>query len=63
VSAAAQHPARHFADSMDELFEYSLRDLDPGDMVGISIHNAENQQDKSIGLSFRRRDQISRHVL
>jgi hypothetical protein len=25
-------------------------------MVGISIHNAENQQDRLIELSFRRRD-------
>jgi hypothetical protein len=55
--------ARHFADSVDEVFEYSLRDLQPGDMVGISIHNADNQQDRPVGLSFRRRDQISREVL
>jgi hypothetical protein len=32
-------------------------------MVGISIHNADNQQDRPVGLSFRRRDQISRDVL
>jgi hypothetical protein len=55
--------ARHFADSVDEVFEYSLRDLQPDDMVGISIHNADNQQDRPVGLSFRRRDQISREVL
>ena len=48
---------------MVALFEYSLRDLQPSDMVGISIHNADNQQDRTIGLSFRRRDQISRDVL
>ena len=48
---------------MDALFEYSLRDLLPSDMVGISIHNADNQQDRPIGLSFRRRNQISRDVL
>jgi hypothetical protein len=63
ASAAARDPARHFANSVDELFEYSLRDLEPADMVGISIHNADNQQDRPIGLSFRRRDQISRDVL
>ena len=56
-------PVRHFATSVDELFEYSLRDLAPCDMVGISIHNADNQQDKPIGLSFRRRDHISQQVL
>jgi hypothetical protein len=63
ASAAAQDPTRHFANSVDELFEYSLRDLDPSDMVGISIHNANNQQDRPVGLSFRRRYQISRDVL
>ena len=55
--------ARYFANSVDELFEYSLRDLDPGDMVGISIHNADNQQDRPVGLCFWIRDQFSRNVL
>jgi hypothetical protein len=47
---------------VDALFEYSLRDLEPSDVVGISIHNADNQQERPIGLSFRRKDQISRNV-
>jgi hypothetical protein len=55
--------ARHFIDSVDALFEYFLRDLQPSDMVDISINNADNQQDRPIGLSFRRRDQISRDVM
>jgi len=55
--------ARHFTDSVEALFEYSLRDLQLSDMVGISIHNADNQQDRPIGLSFRRRDQISQDIL
>ena len=59
----ARDTARHFASSVDELIEYSLRDLEPGDMVGISIHNADNQQDRPICLSFGRREQISRQVL
>jgi hypothetical protein len=57
------NPARHFANSVEELFDYSLRDLDPSDMVGISIHNADIQQDKPIGFSFRSSDQISNDVL
>ena len=32
-------------------------------MVGIPTYNADNQQDRPIGLSFRRRDQISRDFL
>jgi hypothetical protein len=63
TSSAARDPARDFCNSVDELFEYAMRDLEPGDMVGISIHNADNQPDRLIGLSFRRRDQISRDVL
>jgi len=56
-------PARHFACSVDEVFAYSFRDLDPSNMVGISIHNVDNRQDKPGGLSFRRMDQILRDVL
>jgi hypothetical protein len=48
ASAAARDPTRHFANSVDELFENSLRDLDSINMVGISIHNAKNQQDKRV---------------
>ena len=55
--------ARYFADSVDKLFEYLLHDLQPSDMVGISIQNSDNQQDRPIGLSFRRREQVSRGVL
>jgi hypothetical protein len=59
ASAAVQDPAQYFADSVDELFDYSLCDLDSADMEGISIYNADNQQDVPIGLSFRRIEQIS----
>jgi len=41
--------ARHFASGVDEVFEYLLRDLDPSGMTGISIHNADNQQDRLWG--------------
>jgi hypothetical protein len=55
--------ARYFAESVDELFEYALRNLQPGDTVGVSIHNANSLQDRPLGLSFRRRDHISREFL
>jgi hypothetical protein len=48
---------------VDELFDYALRDLDPDHMVGVSIHNGDNRQDKPIGLSFRRKDEISQEVI
>ena len=44
-SPPARDPAQHFANSVDELLEYSLRDLAPSDMVGISIHNAISRID------------------
>jgi len=63
ASELTRDPARHFDNSVDKLFEYLLRDFDRTDMVGISIHNVKNQQDKPIGLSFRRRNKISRDIL
>ena len=44
---------------MDDLFEHALQDVGDGDMVGIAIHNEYNQNYKPIGISFRRRDQLS----
>ena len=44
---------------MNELFEHALQDVGEGDMMGIAINNESNQNDKSIGISFRRRDQLS----
>jgi hypothetical protein len=33
------------------------------DMIGITIRNTVNMQDKAIGISFRRRDQLSENVI
>ena len=44
---------------MNDLFEHALQDVGKGDMVGIAIHNESNQNDKPIGISFRRQDQLS----
>ena len=60
--ATAKESARHLANSVDELFEYSLHDVDPCDMVGIPIRNEDNQQETPIGIFFRRMDQNSRDV-
>jgi hypothetical protein len=63
ASATAQDPAQYFANSEEELIDYTLRDLYPSVMVGISNHNADNQQDGPIRLSFMRCDQISPEVV
>jgi hypothetical protein len=46
----------HLVASMNDLIEYALRDFADSYMVGLSITNEENVQDKAIGLSFRRKD-------
>ena len=44
---------------MYDLFEHALKDVGDGYMVVIAIHNESNQNDKPLGISFRRRDQLS----
>jgi len=53
----------HFLDSVTELFDYALRDLEDRYMVGISISNEVEVKDRAIGISFRRRDQITGDVI
>ena len=49
----------HIPASENDLFEHALQDVGDGDMVGIAIHYEVNQNDKPIGITFRRRDQLS----
>jgi len=53
----------HFLDSVTELFDYALRDLEDRDMAGITISNEVEVKDRAIGISFRRRDQITGDVI
>jgi len=53
----------HFLASVNEHFEYALQDVSENDMVGITIQNQVNQNDKAIGISFRRKDQLSGEVI
>jgi len=53
----------HFLDSVSELFEHALRDLEDSDMVGITISNEAEATDRAIGISFRRKDQIIGNVI
>jgi hypothetical protein len=59
----ATDPVTHFLASVNELFGYALRDSSDSDMVGITIRNEVNEQDKPVGFSFRRKDQVSREVI
>jgi hypothetical protein len=53
----------HFQASVTDLFEYALRNCRDSDMVGLRIRNEVNMQDKTIGISFRRKDQLSEVVI
>ena len=48
---------------MNDLFEHVLRDVGDSDMVGITIQNHVNQNDKPIGISFGRKDQLAADVI
>jgi hypothetical protein len=54
------NPMTHFLTSVNELFQYALQNLSDSDMVGITIRNEVNQQEKAIGFSFRQKDHIWR---
>ena len=58
-----QDAITHFQTSMNDLFDYALRNVDDSDMVGVTIHNEVNLLDKAIGISFRRNDQLSEEVI
>jgi len=57
------NPMSHFVDSVTELFVHALRDLEDSDMVGITISNEVEVKDRAIGISFRRKDQITGDVI
>ena len=59
----ASDPVSHFLASVNDLFDHALSDVDDSDMVGIAIRNQVNENDNPIGISFRRKDQLSGDVI
>ena len=53
----------HFQASVTDLFDYALRNCRDSDMVGLTIRNEVSMKDKAIGISFRRKDQLSEEVI
>ena len=49
----------YFLANVNDLFEHALQDLGDAEIVRIAIHNESNQNGKAIGMSFRRREQVS----
>ena len=58
-----KNPVSHFIASVTNLCEHALQICDDSDMVGVSIRNEVNMRDKAIGISFRRKDQLSTDVI
>jgi len=56
-------PVTYSVASVNDLFEHVLRDVGDSDMLEITIQNQGNQNDKPIGISFRRKDQLSADVI
>jgi len=52
-------PAGNFLASVNEIFEYALQDVGDSMVVWITTQNQVNQNDKPIGISFRRNYQPS----
>jgi len=48
---------------VNDVIVHALRNVGNSDMVGMTIHNQVNQNDNPIGISFRRRDQLSADVI
>jgi len=57
------NPVAHFLASVNDLFEHTLRDVDDSDKAGITIQNQVNQNDKPIGISYRRKDHLSADLI
>jgi len=58
-----ENPVSHFLASVNDLFQHALQGVSDSDMVGITIQNEVNQNDKAIGISFRCKDQLSGDVI
>jgi len=57
------NPVANFLASVNHLIEHALRDVDDSDMLGMTVQNQVNQNDKPIGISFRRKYQLSADVI
>jgi len=56
-------PVGHFIASVKEIFEYALQGVCDSDMVGITIQNQVNKNDKHLGINFRRKYRLSGEVI
>ena len=56
-------PISYFMASVTDLCDHALRNCDDWDMVDTSIRNEVNLRGNAIGISFRRKDELSSDVI
>jgi hypothetical protein len=57
-------PMSHFIDTINDIVEYATYDCSDSDMFGLAIGNEdENVADRAVGISFRRKDQVSTEAI
>jgi hypothetical protein len=58
-----QDPASYFSECIGSLTNYLVGEIPGSDLVGLSIRDTENLQDKPVGLGIRRRDHLRADVV
>ena len=58
-----QDPTTYLKECITALTNYLVDKVPGRDLVGLRIHNTENEQDKVVGISLRRRDQFKSVVV
>jgi hypothetical protein len=58
-----QDPTTYLKECITALTNYLVDKVQDRDFVGLSFRNTENVQDKVIGISLRRRDQLKADVV
>jgi len=58
-----QNPNTYLKECITALTNYLVDDVHDRDLVGLRIRNTENVQDKVVGISLRRRDQLKPDVV
>jgi len=58
-----QNPGTYLKECITSLTNYIVEDVPSRDLVGLRIRNIENVEDKVVGISLRRRDQLKTDVV
>jgi hypothetical protein len=62
-SGEDQEPTAYLKECITALTDYLVDEVADRDLVGLRIRNTENVQDKVVGISLRRRDQLKPDVV